>query len=83
MKKPACPVGVHAHKKFGTDDEIWNKPMTADQINDLPDTDGAFLAKTPHGFAMLNDYGSARYDTAAQLCACVYAKETGDKTFSD
>ncbi len=83
MKQPACPVGVHSHKKFGTDDEIWNKPMTADQINDLPDTDGAFLAKTPHGFAMLNDYGSARYDTAAQLCACVYAKETGDKTFSD
>ena len=83
MKQPACPVGVHAHKKFGTDDEIWNKPMTADQIKDLPDTDGAFLSKTPHGFAMLNDYGSARYDTAAQLCACVYAKETGDKTFSD
>ncbi len=83
MKQPACPVGVHAHKKFGTDDEIWNKPMTAAEIKDLPDTDGAFLAKTPHGFAMLNDYGSARYDTAAQLCACVYAKETGDKTFSD
>ena len=83
MKKPACPVGVHAHKKFGTDDEVWNKPMTAAEIADLPDTDGAFLAKTPHGFAMLNDYGSARYDTAAQLCACVYAKETGDKTFSD
>ncbi len=76
-------MGVHAHKKFGTDDEVWNKPMTAAEIADLPDTDGAFLAKTPHGFAMLNDYGSARYDTAAQLCACVYAKETGDKTFSD
>ena len=32
---------------------------------------------------MLNEYGSARYDAAAQLCACVYAKETGDNTFVD
>ncbi len=83
LTSPACPIAVHSHKKFGTDDELWNKPMTAAEIKDLPETEGAFLAKTPHGFSMLNPYGSARYDTAAELCACVYAKETGDKTFSD
>lgn len=32
---------------------------------------------------MLNNYGSCRYDTAAQLCALVYAKETGDMKFAD
>ena len=77
--KPA----VTSHKKFGTDDEVWNKKITAAEIPDLPDTDGAWLKKTPAGFAMLNDYGSARYDTAFQLEALVYAKETGDFTFAD
>ena len=32
---------------------------------------------------MLNNYGSCRYNAAAQMCAAVYAKETGDKRFSD
>ena len=77
------PPAVTSHKKFGLDDKIWETKITAEEIKDLPDCDGAFLAKTPAGFGMLNDYGSARYDTAFQLCACVYAKETGDKTFSD
>jgi hypothetical protein len=76
-------VPVTSHKYFGPDDQIWNTTITADEIADLPETDGAFLKKTPAGFAMLNDYGSARYDTAAQLCAMVYAKETGDMTFAD
>ena len=77
------PPAVTSHKKFGLDDQIWNTKITAKEIKDLPDCDGAFLKKTPAGFGMLNDYGSARYDTAFQLCACVYAKETGDTTFSD
>ena len=77
------PPAVTAHKKFGMDDQIWNTTITAEEIIDLPTTDGAWLKKTPAGFAMLNDYGSARYDTAAQLCAMVYAKETGDFTFAD
>ncbi len=45
--------------------------------------DTNFLAKTPAGFSMLNSYGSARYNTAAQLCALVYRKETGSTDFAD
>lgn len=65
------------------DDQLWNlaydpqTPFVADT------TDTTFLAKTPAGFSMLNNYGSCRYDTAAQLCALVYAKETGDFKFAD
>ncbi len=76
-------VTTTSHKYFGPDDTLWNSKITASEIKDLPTADGAFLAKTPAGFAMLNDYGSARYDTAAQLCAMVYAKETGDTTFAE
>lgn len=74
---------VTSHKYFGPDDTLWNSSITAEEIADLPEADGAFLAKTPQGFSMLNEYGSARYDTAAQLCALVYAKETGDMTFAN
>ncbi|MBR2085901.1 MAG: glycoside hydrolase family 9 protein, partial [Oscillospiraceae bacterium] len=74
---------VHGHKRFGLDDELWNKKITAEEIKDLPDAQGAYLAKTPAGFGMLNEYGSCRYNTAAQLCALVYAKETGDDVFVD
>ena len=82
-KATGLPAAVTAHKNFGMDDEVWNTSITADQIKDLPEEDGAWLKKTPAGFGMLNDYGSARYDTAAQLEALVYAKETGDMTFAD
>ncbi len=74
-------VPVTAHKYFGMDDHLWNTKITAEEIADLPTADGAWLKKTPAGFAMLNDYGSARYNTAAGLEAMVYAKETGDMTF--
>ena len=77
------PAAVTGHKDFGPDDAVWNTTITAEEIADLPEKDGAWLKKTPAGFAMLNDYGSARYDTAAQLEALVYAKETGDYTFAD
>ena len=76
-------VPVTEHKYFGMDDELWNKKITASEIADLPTADGAWLKKTPAGFAMLNDYGSARYNTAAGLEALVYAKETGDTTFAE
>lgn len=76
-------VNTTSHKYFGADDMIWNTKITADEIKSLPETDGAFLAKTPAGFSMLNNYGSCRYDAAAQLCALVYAKETGDTTFAE
>ena len=79
----AFEVPVTAHKYFGPDDTLWNTTITAEEIADLPTADGAGLAKTPAGFSMLNEYGSARYDTAAQLQAMVYAKETGDMTFAD
>ncbi len=79
----AFDVPVTAHKDFGMDDQLWNTYITAEEIADLPTEDGAWLAKTPAGFSMLNEYGSARYDTAAQLQALVYAKETGDMTFAD
>lgn len=45
--------------------------------------DTNFLAQTPAGFSMLNSYGSARYNTAAQLCALVYRKCTGEAKFAD
>ncbi len=76
-------VTVTGHKYFGLDDTLWNTTITAEEIESLSEVDGAWLAKTPAGFSMLNEYGSARYDTAAQLCALVYAKETGDYTFAD
>ena len=76
-------VTVTGHKYFGLDDTLWNTSITADEIESLSEVDGAWLAKTPAGFSMLNEYGSARYDTAAQLEALVYAKETGDYTFAD
>ncbi len=74
---------VHGHKYFGMDDFLWNTPMTCDEIPDLPisETSGDFIAKSPKGWAVVSGYGSARYNTAAGLCACVYAKTTGDDTF--
>ncbi|WP_294483836.1 glycoside hydrolase family 9 protein [uncultured Ruminococcus sp.] len=74
---------VHGHKYFGMDDYLWNTEMTADQIADLPisETSGDFIAKSPKGWAVVSGYGSARYNTAAGLCACVYAKTTKDETF--
>lgn len=74
---------VHGHKYFGMDDYLWNTPMTCDEIPDLKDseTSGDFIAKSPNGWAVVSGYGSARYNTAAGLCACVYAKTTGDEIF--
>ncbi|MBQ9898994.1 MAG: glycoside hydrolase family 9 protein, partial [Ruminococcus sp.] len=74
---------VHGHKYFGMDDFLWNTPMTCDEIPALQDseTSGDFIAKSPKGWAVVSGYGSARYNTAAGLCACVYAKTTGDDTF--
>ncbi len=74
---------VHGHKYFGMDDFLWNTPMTCDEIPSLKDseTSGDFIAKSPKGWAVVSGYGSARYNTAAGLCACVYAKTTGDEVF--
>ena len=54
------------------------------QIPDLPDqTGGNFIAKSNNGWAVVSGYGSARYNTAAGLCAMVYAKETGNMQFAE
>lgn len=37
-------------------------------------TDQTFMAATPGGFKVVNTWGSARYNAAAQLCAVVYTK---------
>lgn len=52
--------------------EYWSGIEHADK------TDTTYLAKTPAGFSMLNNYGSCRYDAAAQLCAVVYTKYTNN-----
>ena len=59
--------------------EYWSGGV----IPHLETGDGTYLLQTPAGYAMLNNYGSARYNTAAQLCALVYTKETGDMRFAD
>lgn len=58
-------VTTTSHKYFEPDDTLWNTTITAEEIKDLPEADGAFLATTPVGFSMLNNYGSARYDCSA------------------
>ena len=45
--------------------------------------DTSFLGATPGGFAVRNTWGSARYNTAAQLCALVYNKYKADSRFTD
>lgn len=61
-------------KTAGLADEIWN--MDYHHIQEINENDKTYLAKTPAGFSMLNEYGSCRYNTAAGLCAAVYRKET-------
>ena len=63
-------------KCAGLADEIWN--MDYQHIKDIDAGDTTYIAKTPAGFAMLNEYGSCRYNTAAGLCAAVYRKETAN-----
>ena len=45
--------------------------------------DTTFLAQSPAGYSVVNAYGSARYNTAAQLCALVYRKYTEREDFAD
>lgn len=62
------------HQFVGDVTQLWNQ----DYVPNNDTEDGAYLAKTPMGFSMLNNYGSCRYNTAAQLCAVVYAKYSPD-----
>lgn len=62
------------HLDPGLVDTIWNKEFVWDTQPEKPEATD-YLKKTPAGFSMLNEYGSARYNTAAELCCLVYAKE--------
>lgn len=62
------------HLDPGLVDTIWNKEFVWDTQPAKPEATD-FLKKTPAGFSMLNEYGSCRYNTAAELCCLVYAKE--------
>lgn len=62
------------HLDPGLVDTIWNKEFEWDTQPAKPEATD-FLKKTPAGFSMLNEYGSCRYNTAAELCCLVYAKE--------
>ena len=62
------------HLDPGLVDTIWNKEFEWDTQPQKPEATD-YLKKTPAGFSMLNEYGSARYNTAAELCCLVYAKE--------
>ncbi len=46
-------------------------------------SDTNYLPATPAGYKVINTWGSARYNTAAQLTALVYRKYTGRTDFSD
>ena len=46
-------------------------------------SDTNFMKATPAGFRVISTWGSARYNTAAQLCALVMAKYTGRTEFAD
>jgi hypothetical protein len=60
----------------------WNLEYWS-HVPHVDTTDSNFLSWTPAGFAIVNTWGSCRYNTAAQLCALVYRKNTGDTRFSD
>lgn len=60
----------------------WNVEFWSGVPHQDP-TDHNFLAATPAGFRVINTWGSARYNCAAQLCALIMRKMTGRAEFSD
>jgi hypothetical protein len=60
----------------------WNLEYWSNVPHQDPN-DQNFLKPTPGGFMVINTWGSCRYNAAAQLCALVYRKYTGDSRFSD
>ncbi len=61
-------------------DLLWN---TEYKYTSQPDSCTDHLVQSGGGFSILNPYGSARYNTAAQLCGLVYQKETADRGEED
>lgn len=60
----------------------WNLEYWSGIEHENP-SDGTFMAATPGGFKVVNTWGSARYNAAAQLCATVYTKYAGKQDVSD
>ncbi len=53
----------------------WNlEYWSGGSVKHQDPTDTVYLALTPAGYGMINTWGSARYNTASQLCAMVYQK---------
>jgi endoglucanase len=50
--------------------EYWSNG----QVKHVDASDTNYMAYTPGGYGMINTWGSCRYNTAAELCALVYAK---------
>jgi hypothetical protein len=60
----------------------WNLEYWSDVPHEDPN-DTTYMAATPAGFKVINTWGSARYNTAAQLCALVYNKYKPHQGFVD
>ncbi|MBE6853155.1 MAG: glycoside hydrolase [Ruminococcus sp.] len=73
--------GIEHTYPGGMADELWNLPY--EYTTEIDEKDTTFLAKTPAGYSMLNEYGSCRYNTAAGLCALVYRKATAARGEED
>jgi len=67
--------------KVATNKSSYEEINFWSQIAKLVDNwmSGQSVTITPGGYAFLNQWGSARYNTATQLCALVYDKNHGDK----
>ena len=58
----------------------WNLEYWSDTPHEN-ENDHTFMEPTPEGFKVVNTWGSARYNTAAQLCALVYNKSKNNENF--
>ncbi|MEN8907156.1 MAG: glycoside hydrolase family 9 protein [Clostridiales bacterium] len=59
----------------------WNiEYWSGGEIKHEDESDGTYLQLTPYGYGMINTWGSARYNSAAQMCALVYQKHHPDRT---
>jgi uncharacterized repeat protein (TIGR02543 family) len=62
----------------------WNLEFwTGGKVPHQDASDTNYLAYTPGGFGVINTWGSARYNAAAQLCALIYAKHKNRTDFAD
>jgi hypothetical protein len=56
----------------------WNiEYWSGGAIRHADTSDGNYMAYTPGGFGVISTWGSARYNSAAQLCALAYAQNRG------